>query len=258
MKRKKTQQKILKATFGILSTINDCLLISLELWTSFLTDSPGDFSMAKMQQRMNKALGLDKKQIQKSLYRIKKHGWIKEDLSLTKEGRKRLKSLLPTRLPAKKWDGNWYLVIFDIPECLRRKRNILREKLKDLGFGQLQQSVWISPINYLPIIEKIIEQYNLSSYVILSQTNKIGRERAQQLADKVWNLKSLNEEYQQFISDWEETQHKKEKASFQMKYLQILNKDPQLPRELLPDDWVGDKAYYLIQNFKISELIEKK
>ncbi len=44
-----------------------------------------------------------------------------------------------------KWDGKWRLVIFDIPEDAREKRNEFRILLKKNSFKGLQASVFISP-----------------------------------------------------------------------------------------------------------------
>lgn len=45
----------------------------------------------------------------------------------------------------KNWDGRWRLVIFDIAEKYRNVRDLIREKLKQIGFYQLQESVFIFP-----------------------------------------------------------------------------------------------------------------
>jgi DNA-binding transcriptional regulator PaaX len=44
-----------------------------------------------------------------------------------------------------KWDKQWRVIIFDIPDNLRIKRNAFRRKLKELGFYSLQKSVWVYP-----------------------------------------------------------------------------------------------------------------
>ena len=257
MGKVKTKEKILKATSGILSTIIDYVLMNLEILGELLTIPAGEYTMSNVQKVIfDTALGIHKKEIQNAIYRAKNHGWLKKNLTLTKEGKEKLKNILPVFLPQKEWDKSWYLVIFDIPEKLRGKRNILREKLKKLGFGQLQQSVWISPTNYLSILEKLIFDYQLDHYVIFSQTNKIGRETSQDLSEKIWKLSELNKEYQKFILDWEKTFDKKERNLLQMSYLQILSKDPQLPKELLPKKWAGDKSYQLVKNFKLFQLIK--
>jgi phenylacetic acid degradation operon negative regulatory protein len=45
----------------------------------------------------------------------------------------------------KKWDGKWRILIFDISEPHKIKREALRGKLKEWKLYQLQKSVWISP-----------------------------------------------------------------------------------------------------------------
>lgn len=47
--------------------------------------------------------------------------------------------------PQGKWDKKWRLVLFDVPEDVRKKRNDLRVWLTRLGLRQLQKSVWVYP-----------------------------------------------------------------------------------------------------------------
>ena len=49
------------------------------------------------------------------------------------------------------------IVIFDIPEIRKNKRNWLRGDLMALGFMQLQKSVWFGPA---PLPKKFIEYLN--------------------------------------------------------------------------------------------------
>jgi len=51
--------------------------------------------------------------------------------------------------PMKKRDRKWRIVIFDIPDKKKRARDVLRGKLKELGFYQLQKSVFVCPWNVL-------------------------------------------------------------------------------------------------------------
>src|SRR5688500_8289137 len=43
------------------------------------------------------------------------------------------------------WDGKWRFLIFDIPEKLKHGRDALRNKIKELGFHELQKSVFVFP-----------------------------------------------------------------------------------------------------------------
>ncbi len=63
------------------------------------------------------------------------------------------------------WDKKWRIVVFDIPEKLRRGRDALREKLKEIGFYELQKSVLVFPYECRDEIEFLIEFFNLRKYV---------------------------------------------------------------------------------------------
>ena len=67
---------------------------------------------------------------------------------LTKEGEKRAGKYRINHLrieKPKKWDGLWRVVVFDVPDLTRIKREALRGKLKELGFRIVQKSVWAHP-----------------------------------------------------------------------------------------------------------------
>lgn len=91
----------------------------------------------------------------KSTRNLNKHGLVrlsekqgKLSAKLTKQGYELANRLLILELPInriKKWDGMWRVVIFDIPETHKIVREVLREKLKFLGFMQIQKSVFVIP-----------------------------------------------------------------------------------------------------------------
>ncbi|MEK7459533.1 MAG: hypothetical protein AAB636_00510 [Patescibacteria group bacterium] len=64
-----------------------------------------------------------------------------------------------------KWDEKWRIVLFDIPEKLRRLRDSLRLHFREIGFIELQKSVFIHPYSCDKEIEFIIEFYNARKYV---------------------------------------------------------------------------------------------
>ncbi|OGI64457.1 hypothetical protein A3H53_01435 [Candidatus Nomurabacteria bacterium RIFCSPLOWO2_02_FULL_40_10] len=90
-----------------------------------------------------------------------KDGFLKIDtengrqfLSLTQKGeRKLLYYRVTDRKKNIKWDGKWRVVIFDVWENARQKRNLLRMEIKEFGFIQLQRSVWIYPYECADFIE---------------------------------------------------------------------------------------------------------
>lgn len=90
--------------------------------------------------------------------------------SLTKRGSEILKKQKIETLTIQKpkhWDGKWRLVIFDIPETLKRARHAFRWKLKHLGFHYLNLSVWIYPYPCSDEINAITEYYDVGRYTRL-------------------------------------------------------------------------------------------
>lgn len=76
---------------------------------------------------------------------------------ITKQGKKFLRNHQLIEIPEK--DGIARLVIFDIPENERKKRNILRAELISYSYQRLQKSVWIGwnalPEDFVDLIDKL-------------------------------------------------------------------------------------------------------
>lgn len=261
MKNKVLRKWVLKKSCEIIATPIDLILFTLFMLGEAGLH-PGEIHSFALLDRRFSQLQLEGKDrvIRNAIYKARNQNWIKRDWKLTLEGKKRLENILPSFLSQKRWNRKWYLVIFDIPEKIKRKRDILRENLKLLGFGQLQASVWMSPINYLKNIEEIIKNYDIEPYVILSETDKLGKENSQFLANRIWQLEKINNEYAEFISEWKKA-NESETFWLRLRYYSILKEDPQLPKELLPEDWNGKKAHQLILKspikFKLIEDLNK-
>jgi len=108
---------------------------------------------------------LKEEQWKNSFYYLKGNGLIDIKYSgkqihiyLTEEGKKIAKKCkiddLKIKIP-KKWDNKWRILIFDIAERERIKREALRGKIKELGMYQLQKSIWIHPYDFSPEVEEL-------------------------------------------------------------------------------------------------------
>ncbi|MEX0748735.1 MAG: CRISPR-associated endonuclease Cas2 [Candidatus Saccharimonadales bacterium] len=123
------------------------------------------FTPNKFFNELEKHSKYKKKTLQSAYYRSVKSGLIELDLqrrpSLTKEGRRQLQAGEPAKLK----DGRYLVVAFDIPETDRHKRRFIRTLLRELGFEQVQKSVWVSRYRYGQYLKQECRASDLEKYV---------------------------------------------------------------------------------------------
>jgi len=140
----------------------------------------------------------------------------------------------------KKWSGEWLIVVFDIPEKQKRNRDVLRNKLYELGFGKLQRSVFISPFDVYEDLVELLESWGLSRQALLIETKKLWIEDEKEMVDRIWKVSKINKAYENLIEQAEE--EKVDIKKWIDNYFEVLLSDPFLPHQLLPDNWGGDEA----------------
>jgi len=107
-----------------------------------------------------------------SFYYLKEKGFIYMEnrggqlyIALTEEGKKKAGKYQIDDLEIKKpekWDGKWRIMIFDIHDKQKIKREALRGKIKELGMFQLQKSVWIYPYDFFKEIKMLRDFFGLT------------------------------------------------------------------------------------------------
>jgi len=103
-----------------------------------------------------------------------------ERLSITEKGRSALGDIVnATRrtLGERTWDGKWRVITFDIPEAYAALRDRVRAILKQAGFAQLQQSVWIFPHECEELARFIREEQQLSHNVLYGVLERIEEDK---------------------------------------------------------------------------------
>lgn len=97
-------------------------------------------------------------------------------LRITDKGRQRLdrrELLALTITPPKVWDGVWRIVFFDIPEVRKTGRDGFAARLKSLGFGVLQRSVFILPYPCCEEVTLLARYYEIEKYATYIETSYI-------------------------------------------------------------------------------------
>lgn len=188
-------------------------------------------------------------------------------LRLTGQGKKKITRDFPfMALQNKNWDKKWRIVMFDIAELNRRKRDMLRTKLKELNFGMFQQSVYISPHDFTKDMVEFLTVSELSDYVYVFEVahTQMATKNAKELARKIWDLDNLNALYLKLIekishlnsphgrevklNNKRDENEKKEKIrDIKKEYAILIFINPFLPKELLPDNWVFPKLTEILK-----------
>jgi len=160
-----TKEKILLLLLGGLAL--GCSYTSHQQWRVLKTFSrewkkfsPKEFDQKELRKNIN------------DLYRYEFIGKTKKEdgslgFFLTEKGKWRALNYKLENIKNKKekWDGKWRMVAFDIPEKDRRGRNALRQKLKKIGFYELQKSVLITPYKCKEEIISLVSFFQLAKYV---------------------------------------------------------------------------------------------
>jgi len=249
MKSSELNKAILKLSEGILSTVVDIFLWEI----AYLIEASTTFSRNTWEPKVKADLFLENinyETIKRAIEKARQKGWLKRTNKrrawpqITAAGQKRLASLIPTYDSKRVWDKRLYLVTYDIPEGKKKDRELLREYLKVLGAVMIQESVWLTPYNPSDILREFTNERKLRGTIIVSDIGKdgsIGEEDMKELVRRLYKLDDINQEYQEFLAKAENSQITPTQVYFS--YLKILKKDPQLPFELLPSHWLGEKAH---------------
>lgn len=166
-----------------------------------------------------------------------------------------------------KWDGVWRLLVYDIPEKERGKRDRLRLYLKNLGFGKIQGSCWVSPYDFSGQIHAFCANLNILRYICLYEGKFFAGKNTDVLVEEVWGLNKIHRQYQEFIELCESSQEKIRKNDIlphecckvyfkiYSAFSELTRNDPFLPRDFLKK-WPYMKTEDLFNNF--SRLVAKK
>lgn len=111
-------------------------------------------------------------------------------LILTPEGRRRARIFqrkdIEVARPSQ-WDGQWRIVLFDIPEEKKSLRDVFRRHLQKIGFRELQKSVFIFPYECEREIDSLVRLYDAEQYFRFILATKVNHERD---LKKIFSLKT--------------------------------------------------------------------
>lgn len=208
-------------------------------------------------------LGVLPKTTRQVLARLAERGW----LTRTRDGRRTRWHLTTTsrellRDGARRiygfghtqpvWDGRWLVLFASLPEREEHQRYRLTTELTWAGFGSLGQGTWISPWNdHEHEAVRLATDLGLTNVTtFLAEVGRLGS--GSELAARAWDLDAIRTRYDDFVDatppiptgraldDGPRCVAALVGLVHRWRRLPFL--DPDLPDELLPDDWPASTA----------------
>lgn len=127
------------------------------------------------------ALKNNKRRLTVFISKMKHDGLIEESkndkIKISRKGMDKLRKLrnnLPSRFYTRSNKKNYIIISFDIPERFRRKRNWLREVIRNLGFKMIHQSVWMGKEKMPKDFIDDLENLKILEFVEIFEISKAG------------------------------------------------------------------------------------
>ena len=164
------------------------------------------------------------------------------------------------------WDGSWNIVIYSVPELRREARDRLRLELSWMGYGPLSNATWISPYDLTKEVEDLAERLQIKECIRVFQAKHQDFTDPKKIVSRCWDLNRIHKRYADFIAKYRpklEYHLKRLQAGENVKpsecfverfnliheYRKLPFLDPDLPQELLPENWLRPQAAALFDEY---------
>ncbi|HEY55276.1 MAG TPA: phenylacetic acid degradation operon negative regulatory protein PaaX [Dehalococcoidia bacterium] len=247
----------------------------LTLYGDYVLHRGGEIGIGSL-VRLLSNFGLSEQAIRSAVSRMCRSGLLKAKrsnrksyYSLTNEGHSLLTEGAQRIFQRKesRWDGNWNIVTYSIPERKRQARDRLRLELGLMGYGALGEATWISPYDLTREVKNLLERLNIEEYVNIFSAQHQGGTDPRKIVSHCWDLGKIHQKYVGFLGEYhpklEEHRRRLENgetiessecfvARFNLihEYRKLPFSDPDLPLELLPDNWLRPQATALFNEYR--------
>ncbi|GAA1636204.1 PaaX family transcriptional regulator C-terminal domain-containing protein [Catellatospora bangladeshensis] len=155
---------------------------------------------------------------------------------------------------ARSWDGTWTLVAFSLPQEHSTQRRALRGQLRWLGFAPLYDGLWISPDPWHPTVAQRLAAVTPGAMTVFQASHLDLAVTAQRNPIEAWDVPAIAAHYEAFDRQWRPLLDHvrggriagaaavRARTEIMDAYRHIPLLDPQLPAELLPEQWPRARA----------------
>ncbi|MBX3744409.1 MAG: hypothetical protein KF833_03800 [Verrucomicrobiae bacterium] len=154
----------------------------------------------------------------------------------------------------REWDGQWRLVLYDLPAVDGTRRNRVRNALRSRGFGWLQDSVWISPDPVTELVASLDENPSDVESLLFLEARPAGGESDRDIVAGAWNFEAIHQRYTRYLkvlarlpAKWSgsesDAEHLRQWLALERAaWSEAVRSDPLLPRRLWPEGYPAPQA----------------
>lgn len=99
-------------------------------------------------------------------------------------------------------EGTWTVLWHAIPEDRRLERGRLARRLRFLGFGSVQDSLWVSPHDHSAEVARVIAELSVSDYATVFTAPPDAVVGLPALVSRAWDLTGLVDRYDAFAAEF--------------------------------------------------------
>lgn len=232
----------------------------------------GVISLASLIQLMD-VFGFNERSVRTAVFRLVQNGWLSSEkigrtsyYRITESSRQRfiMADQKIYGFSHKDWDKKWDLVLLSSVEL--ENKLVLKKELEWLGFGNIATNVMAYPGSDQQKLQNLLFNHQMTDQVVVFRAEALelwqeSYPTIKRMVEVKWPIEELHRRYEKFIGDFREFFNFVEQdedldaiQAFQIRILlihqfrRILLKDPNLPFELLPTEWLSLIARNLSTN----------
>lgn len=250
---------------GVVETLSGLLLYELAFGVALLTSGGGKSARTvhRAERRADEITddlfsSFDPSKIQGAIFELRRKGLVAAvkgkwyEAQLTKRGLEEFRQHIPRYREKRPWDKRVYQVSYDIEEEDQQLRKLLHRFLLDIRCAPIQKSVFLSVYNPRGLIRSWLQEHFLLGDILVSDLGpdgSLGDRPLTEIVRDAYRLNQLNRDYAEFLRLFPVRirSNPSNRLSAWFHFHSTLERDPQLPFELLPDDWLGDRAHERIE-----------
>ncbi len=168
--------------------------------------------------------------------------------------------LHPDRFWQRSWDGVWDVLVYDVPTRSNNYRTTLARLLHRHRLGCLQRSVWVTPWDFRPLYDDLVQGAGLGTMSYLFESRLVLGQTHEDVVRNAWPWDGIDRDQLDyclaFSKRMDQLEREQDNATLarlalgEMEaYQQAMSRDPMLPEALLPAAYQGQRVWSHHQEF---------